>query len=150
MNILVRIWRRLTFPWLTQLYLMNRHLMNELRLVWHWFFSSHEVTNMTYNLKPTNVDYLASLVAHITEQPFNLIRAYINEIESDQDLREHVRSLTAEQRYRANDPEARYGRRVGRLVCLRPSHETRCYHRDRHRQGAWLMCVDRCPNAQPS
>lgn len=91
-----------------------------------WLVRSREYTNLTYDLTPLNREHLAWFVAVVTDVHIAEIRAYLDEVESDTTLREHIRTGTRESARRGiADPEARYGRRVGwyALVrALRPSH----------------------------
>jgi predicted O-methyltransferase YrrM len=79
-----------------------------------WVFNSREVANFTYHLEPRNQAYLAAFVANVTGQGLSTISSYLEELETDEQLRAHVRALVSDGPRRFNaDPEARYGRRLG-------------------------------------
>lgn len=79
-----------------------------------WLFLSKEISNYTYDLDETNKRYLASMIADITNQKFNKIMAYINEIESDTELRAHISKATIKSPYAfMADKNVYFGRRVG-------------------------------------
>lgn len=56
-----------------------------------WLFKSKETTNFTYDLEETNKRYLASLIADITNERFDVILSFINEIDEDNELRAHIK-----------------------------------------------------------
>ena len=60
-----------------------------------WMLKSRETTNFTYDLEGRNKRYLASLIADITNQPYELIESYIREVETDSALHQHIRDGTA-------------------------------------------------------
>lgn len=79
-----------------------------------WLFRSNEITNFTYNLDINNTRYLASLIADITDIEFAAAMAYINEIEEDKELKEHIEDATAKSEFSfIADKEVKFGRRVG-------------------------------------
>lgn len=79
-----------------------------------WLFISKEITNFTYDLEETNKRYLASLIADIADENFDVIMAYIKEIEADNDLRTHIAEATIRSDLAfIADKEVRFGRRVG-------------------------------------
>ena len=82
--------------------------------VFKWLFTSREATNFTYDLEESNKRYLASLIADVTSQPYDVIIGYIQELEADGALRKHIADSvkTSDYAFMA-DKEARFGRRVG-------------------------------------
>jgi predicted O-methyltransferase YrrM len=85
---------------------------------------SRETTNFTYDLETRNQRYLASLIADVTSQPFEVIMSYIRELETDAALRIHIEEAVQKSEFAfIADKEARYGRRVGWYAlarCLKP------------------------------
>lgn len=84
--------------------------------LWHlvrWLFTSREITNFTYDLEETNKRYLAAILAEITKADFGKVFNYIEELEADQALRDHIVAATmkSDQAFIA-DNAVRYGRRV--------------------------------------
>ncbi len=85
-----------------------------------WLFTSRETTNFTYDLEETNERYLASLIADIANEKFDVIMTYIKEIATDRDLRTHIAMATQGSDWAfIADKEARYGRRVGWYALVR-------------------------------
>lgn len=85
-----------------------------------WLVRSREHENYTYDLTDGNREHLAWFVAHIAGVPVTEIRTYLDEIESDADLRTHIESLarSSDQRGLA-DRHVRYGRRIGWYALVR-------------------------------
>lgn len=85
-----------------------------LRNIAVWLFTSNETTNHTYELDPSNVRHLSCLIAELLDVDYALITSYIDELLSDDELHEHIRSTTerSDRRVMA-DTHARYGRRLG-------------------------------------
>jgi len=90
------------------------YFLRPLSNLFKWLFVSNEVTNYTYDLEDANKLYLASLIADITNEKFDVIVAYIKEIEADSDLRMHIADATirSDLAFMA-DKEVRFGRRIG-------------------------------------
>jgi hypothetical protein len=85
-----------------------------------WLFKSNETTNFTYDLENINERYLISIIAHITNVPFDICFAYIKEIKADDKLRNHIYAVTnTSPRASISDNEARFGRRLGWYVLVR-------------------------------
>jgi len=101
--------------------LARSYLTPKWRLIRPWLFSSRETTNFTYDLEAANVDYLASFVAEITGRTFDEAMGYVRELEGDDELKRHVRTMTAQDvRYRrVSDPEPKFGRRAGWYAVVR-------------------------------
>ena len=82
--------------------------------LFRWLLTSKETTNFTYDLEETNKRYLASLIADITNQRYDVIMAYIRETETDNELRTHISDSTQKNDLAfIADEEVRFGRRVG-------------------------------------
>lgn len=85
-----------------------------------WLLTSKEYTNFTYDLSELNREYLAWFVAVVTQKSVNAVRSYTAELESDHDLREHVRRLTHSSEFRhVSDADARFARRAGWYAFVR-------------------------------
>ena len=91
-----------------------------------WLLKSREMTNFTYELHPLNMEHLAWFVAAIAGATVEEIRLYLAELETDGDLREHIKSATLESDLRHfADPDAHYCRRAGWYALIRalgPEH----------------------------
>lgn len=85
-----------------------------------WLFRSREYTNYTYDLTPLNKSYLACMVAEVTGIKFELAWQYMNELENDGALKEHIRNCiaTSEDGCFA-DADVKFGRRVGWYAFVR-------------------------------
>jgi hypothetical protein len=109
-----------------RLSMVGRHNARMAAASVRWLVRSREHTNLTYNLTPLNREHLAWFVAFVANVPVARVRGYLDEIEGDTALQEHVRAGTeASARRGIADPEARYGRRVGWYAIVRalaPAH----------------------------
>lgn len=85
-----------------------------------WLYTSREHTNLTYNLEPLNVQYMAAMIAEVTGRSNQEILKYISDLENDHELRLHITGLSVngERSYLA-DKEARYARRAGWYAIVR-------------------------------
>lgn len=85
-----------------------------------WLFTSRENTNYTYDLTPTNREHLAWFVAELSGKGVAEIRGYLDEIENDTALAEHIATATRSSPHRwLADTRARYGRRIGWYALVR-------------------------------
>ncbi len=85
-----------------------------------WLVNSKETTNFTYDLEPDNKHYLASLIADITNTPIEKVLNYINEIEEDNELKQHIiDAVKRGERSFVADKEVRFGRRIGWYAFVR-------------------------------
>lgn len=85
-----------------------------------WLFTSKETTNFTFDLEERNKKHLATLVSDVVNISFNTAMQYIQEVERDEALKNHIANATAESNWRfIADTEARFGRRVGWYVFVR-------------------------------
>ncbi len=79
-----------------------------------WLFNSRETTNFTYDLEENNKCYLASLIADVTNIEFNVIMAYIREVEEDKELRRHIIDATIRSDLSCMaEKKVQFGRRMG-------------------------------------
>jgi hypothetical protein len=85
-----------------------------------WTFASREHYNLTYDLEPLNLQHLAAYLATITGKSYEIIWGYLNEIDGDAALKEHVlRCTKASIERHVADMEVHYGRRVGWYALVR-------------------------------
>lgn len=91
-----------------------------------WLATSREHTNLTYDLTPLSREHLAWFVSEVCAVPVAEVRAYLAEIETDDELRDHIGRATARADRRGlADRAVRYGRRVGWYAiarATRPAH----------------------------
>ncbi len=85
-----------------------------------WTFTSKEWTNWTYELTDLNKKYLICFISHVTNTEEEKVREYVEELENDERLKQHIRETTLKSdRGFISDPEARYGRRLGWYALVR-------------------------------
>ena len=93
---------------------------NLIKQTFLWLLRSNETTNFTYDLAPINKQYLISYIAVITEKNFNEIEKYIQEIENDVELKNHIINCTKQSAERhLSDLNPKYGRRIGWYAIIR-------------------------------
>jgi len=106
------------FPF--RLKLVFRHLTYQGRLGTMWLFRSKEFANFTYDLTPSNKNYLAWFVSGICDVPVQQIKKYFLELESNVELKEHIATrLRASRRGNEIDGQAFLGRRLGWYAIVR-------------------------------
>lgn len=85
-----------------------------------WLFKSKETTNFTFDLEERNKKHLAALISDVVNISFDTAMHYIQEVEQDEILKNHIANATVESDWRfMADTEARFGRRVGWYVFAR-------------------------------
>lgn len=103
-----------------------RHLLSEATVSLAWVVRSRETTNFNYELKPLNRLHLAWWVAEATGERVDVVLGLFDELDSDEQLRQHIRSTTATSEFRrVSDADVRYGRRLGWYALVRllsPTH----------------------------
>jgi predicted O-methyltransferase YrrM len=103
-----------------------RHDVQVLKSSASWLFTSREHHNYTYDLTSLSREHLAWYVAAVCDTPVKQVRAYLSEIEGDEELRRHIEAETAASARRGlADAKVRYGRRVGWYAivrCKQPQH----------------------------
>ncbi len=87
-----------------------------------WLVQSREHHNYTYDLTPLSRNHLAWFVSVVCDVPVKQVRAYLDEIESDDNLRQHLQQAVAGSARRGlADKEIRYARRIGWYAIVRAS-----------------------------
>lgn len=91
-----------------------------LKNILRWTVQSREIDNLTYDIDDMNKMYLGAFVSVITGVPLATIQGYMAELDNDQQLNEHIRTLTMQhpQRFIA-DLTVYYGRRIGWYAFVR-------------------------------
>ena len=91
-----------------------------------WLARSRETTNYTYDLDPLNLDQLCWFVSAITGAEIGQVRAWTQELEKDEDLREELtRRLSSNPFRRICATEPHWARRLGWYALVRaaePDH----------------------------
>lgn len=103
-----------------------RHDAKVLRTSARWLVTSREHHNYTYELTKLSRHHLAWFVSVVCDVPVKQVRAYLNEIETDEELRGHIEQATAAASRRGlADKHVRYARRIGWYAIVRarkPAH----------------------------
>lgn len=103
-----------------------RHDAKVLRTSARWLVTSREHHNYTYELTKLSRHHLAWFVSVVCDVPVKQVRAYLNEIETDEELRRHIEQATATASRRGlADKHVRYARRIGWYAIVRarkPAH----------------------------
>ena len=107
-----------TFP--LRFSMVVRRLATVGRASLRWLVTSREHTNLTYDLTPLNLEHLAWFVALITNSEVSEIRGYIQEVQTDTALIDHVQRVTAASpRRRLADRRVRLASRIGWYALVR-------------------------------
>ncbi|MGC4849911.1 O-methyltransferase [Micromonospora sp. DT15] len=102
-----------------------RHDAKMLRRSARWLLTSREHHNYTYDLTSLSRNHLAWFVSVVCDIPVKQVRAYLSEIESDDDLRQHLlAAIAASDRRGLADKEIRYARRIGWYAIVRATRPT--------------------------
>lgn len=94
--------------------------LHPLRPAMKWLFASRETTNFTYELEADNKRYLAAMIADIFGMSCRQVMAFIEELETDEELRSHILEETLKSDFAfIADSTIRYSRRVGWYAVVR-------------------------------
>lgn len=94
--------------------------MRNLAISFSWLIKEKEFTNYFYDLSPLNKKYLANFVAEICNVDFNEVNNFFYELESDLDLKMHVREkLKNLKRGEEISEKLYFGRRVAWYAFVR-------------------------------
>lgn len=103
-----------------------RHDAKVLRTSARWLLASREHHNYTYELTKLSRSHLAWFVSVVCDLPVAQVRGYLDEIESDDALRQHIASTIGSAARRGlADKQVRYARRIGWYAIVRarrPAH----------------------------
>ncbi len=92
----------------------SNYFNNKYFQILKWTFTSNEDTNYTYRLTPDNQEYLAKIISYITQTKYEQIKGYLNELESDNKLIDHIQTQTKKSKLsRYADLDVRFGKRAG-------------------------------------
>lgn len=91
-----------------------------------WLVRSRETTNLTYDLESLNWDQLGWFVSAVTGADIGQVRAWMRELENDNDLAEHLtKRLSSNPRRGISATEPHWARRLGWYAIVRamkPGH----------------------------
>ncbi|TAU82609.1 class I SAM-dependent methyltransferase [Rhizobium leguminosarum] len=88
------------------------YTLPSVRMAKEWAKKDKEVSNFYYDLTPANRDHLIQLISTITGVDYAVIDGYMSEMETDEELRNHLAQYMKASRY-GDDIEIAYGRRLG-------------------------------------
>ncbi|WNZ47625.1 hypothetical protein Q2T42_07245 [Leptolyngbya boryana CZ1] len=100
--------------------LASRYMMAPVVNLFKWLVKSKETTNLTYDLEQSNKLYLAALIADVMGLRFEQICGYIQELEEDKELNQHLQNAIKKSDYAfMADHNIYYGRRLGWYAIVR-------------------------------
>jgi Methyltransferase domain len=92
----------------------------QLRRTVTWAVSSREVTNFTFEITQENCEYLAHTISAITGVPYSAAMGYLDELQGDDALKQHVIEGTRKSQMRhCADERCAFGRRLGWYAFVR-------------------------------
>ena len=108
----------LVFPYRFRLIIC--YLFGALKKSIPWLFRSKEFANFTYDLTPSNKEYLGWFIANVCGTSEGEIRGYFEELESNPGLKKYIKDRLRQHR-RGNeiDSQAFFGRRIGWYAIVR-------------------------------
>lgn len=90
------------------------YLRRPLRAYITWLFASREITNFSFDVERRSKRHLASLLAVLFGLKYEEVLGYIDELDNDEALRDHIWTTTQQSKVRFRiDKDFRYGRRIG-------------------------------------
>jgi hypothetical protein len=102
------------FSFLRRIYLASRYSSKSYTQILKWALKSNEYTNFTYDLKDSNILYMAHTIAVVTNTDYKVISGYIEEARNDQQLKDHIVHEIKNSPFRKfADLDIYYGRRLG-------------------------------------
>jgi hypothetical protein len=105
--------------------IVARYQWKQLTRSCSWLVRSREYTNFTYRLTDTNLLEMAWFVAAVTGVTFEEANAFIDELNDDTGLRDHLRdAVRGSDLRRVMDIEPLYGRRAAWYAIVRATHPT--------------------------
>jgi hypothetical protein len=106
-----RIW---IFSFLYRLYFASSYFNKKYWQIFKWGFTSNETTNFTYDLTDENLLYLAHTVALVLNKTPGEIKTYIDELNNDLELKNHIFTVTAKSSLKKYaDKEIHFAKRLG-------------------------------------
>jgi len=89
-----------------------------LEIIDKWVGKDTETSNFYYKLTSLNRDHLAQLISSITGEAYGKVVKYFDELDSDNELRQHLLQALKNSHY-GKDIEVEYGRRLGWYAFVR-------------------------------
>jgi hypothetical protein len=111
LRLLKKIW---ILNFIRRIYNAGKYFNYKYWQILKWGFTSREYTNYTYNLRPENIQYLAHTVSVVTGVDYSIITNYINEVNTDTELKESIITAIKNSPLRKYaDMDVQFGRRLG-------------------------------------
>jgi hypothetical protein len=108
---LKRIW---IFSFLYRIYFASSYFNKKYWQILKWGFTSNESNNFTYDLSEDNILYLAHTVAVALNKTPEEIKKYIDELNNDLELKDHITKVTANSSLKKfADKEIHFAKRLG-------------------------------------
>ena len=114
---------------------------NTFKLALRWIFAHTEGDNFYYSLQDRNVRDLASVISLVTKLPIQTIQEYFEEVESNSEVQERVRSSWNSNR-NMKDAQLGLARRVGWYALIRATKPSLVVETGvSHGLGALVICA---------
>lgn len=108
---LKRFW---LFSFLYRIHFASTYFNHKYWKILKWGFTSNESSNFTYELSEDNLLYLSHTVANALQMQPQEIRKYIDELNNDQELKNHVQTITSNSPLKKYaDKEVHFAKRLG-------------------------------------
>jgi hypothetical protein len=108
---LKRFW---IFTFLYRVYYASGYFNKKYWQILKWGFTSNEISNFTYELSDENLLYLAHTIGVIVNKDPGEIRTYIDELNNDLELKNHIVDVTASSSLKKHaDMKVEFAKRLG-------------------------------------
>lgn len=106
--------------WIFRLKITINYLCWVFKESWNWLLTSNETTNFTYELEEKNKKYLASLLSFIFDIKISEIFKYIEELENNKNLINHIQDSSKNHcRRLISDTNVKFGRKLSWYIITR-------------------------------
>ena len=102
-------------------YVASKYFNIKYYQIFKWSINSNENTNYTYKLKEKNhLELIKIFEVIFKDSNFKQIKSYIEELEQDKDIRNHIReSISKSNSKNFADMKIEFSRRLGWYICVR-------------------------------
>ena len=102
-------------------YVASKYFNIKYYQIFKWSINSNENTNYTYKLtEKNNLELIKIFEVIFKDSNFTQIKSYVEELEQDQDIRNHIRESTSKSNFKnLADSEIEFSRRLGWYICVR-------------------------------
>lgn len=103
-----------------RVWLASKYYNKKYSQILSWGLKSREDTNFTYHITEDNLKYLALLISSVTQKPYEQIRGYFSELQSNETLKKDINeAVSRSSEKNVADREVKYGRRIGWYALVR-------------------------------